>query len=478
MFSSTKKTLNKAFDMIVNAMEKVLPKTNDDGEIVSRRALEYTAEIITNSPVPIIAHAGRIWLYIDGVYLAIESVAKTNNLIKRCVMMIDKSKFVNAILIKQILENMFLEYYDLSPYESPNVTYINMKSNVLALYKNGETDLLPHDEKYNFTYKLPYDYDAKAESPVFDKFLATSLVDPKLIDVLGEYLGYILNQNSRNHEKVFFAYGDGSNGKSTLINIIKYMFGLENISVIELTEMGDETNRALMDGKLLNISSDAKKNGMETSIFKKIASGEPVIGKYLFKDKYTIERLPKLFIATNKLPFNNGDNSFGFYRRLLLVPFTVTIQEEDKDYDLEAKVIEKELPALLNFAIEGMQRLIHQGCFTEADAMKEALNSYKESSNHVAAFLEEECYKVVPSESKTGTKLVDLYKDFHNWCRERGNNPYTASYLSSELTRLGYEGYKNSSKHFRIVKRKLEHETGYIIANNAIEESPYDSKEH
>lgn len=477
MFRNTKKILNKAFKAIVSAMEKVPSKRNDEGEIVPRQALEYTAEIITNSPVPIIAHAGRIWLYVDGTYLAIDSVAKTNNLIRMCVMKMDNVRFVNAKLIKNILEQMFLEYYELSPYEDPDVTYINMKSNVLALYKDGRIDLSPHDKKYNFTYKLPYDYDAKALSPVFDKFLDTSLVDPQLIAVLGEYLGYILNQNARNHEKVFFAYGDGSNGKSTLINIIKNMFGYENISVIELTEMGDETNRALMDGKLLNISSDAKKSGLDTSIFKKMASGEPVIGKYLFKDKYTIERLPKLFVATNKLPFNNGDNSFGFYRRLLLIPFTVTIQEEDKDYDLEAKVIANELPALLNFAIEGMKRLTRQGKFTEAAAMKDALNSYKESANHVAAFLEEECYEEVPSESKTGTKLVDFYKDFHNWCRERGHNPYNANYLSAELTHLGYVGYKNSSKHFRIEKRKLEHETGFIVANNAIEESPYEANE-
>lgn len=474
MIKYTKKLMTQAFESIVNAMDKVLPKTNDEGNIISRKAIEYTEEIITNSPIPIVAYAGRIWLYMDGVYLAIDSVAKSNNLIKMCIMKMDNVQFVSAKLIKNILEHMFLEYYELSPYEDSEVTYINMKSNVLALYNGGRVALLSHDPKYNFTYRLPYDYDAEALSPVFDKFLATSLVDPQLIDVLGEYLGYILNRNAKNHEKAFFAYGDGSNGKSTLINIIKYMFGHENISVIELTEMGDETNCAMMDGKLLNISSDAKKSGLETSAFKKIVSGEPVIGKYLFKDKYTIEKLPKLFVATNKLPFNNGDNSFGFYRRLLLIPFTVTIQEEDKDYDLEAKVVENELPALLNFAIEGMKRLASQGQFTEAAAMKDALNSYKESANHVSAFLEEECYEEVPSESKTGTKLVDLYKDFNNWCRDRGHNSYNANYLSLELTHLGCIGYKNSSKHFRIVKRKLEKETGFKVMKN-IEESPYGS---
>jgi len=473
-----KKIINFGIETIVNAMEKVLPKMNKDGEVISRKAIEYAAEIITNSPIPIVAHAGRIWMYIDGVYLAIDSVAKTDNLIKMSIMKMDKVKFVDAKIIASVQSQLFLEYYDLSPYEDPDVTYINMKSNVLALHKNGTLELLPHDQKYNFTYKLPYDYDAKALSPVFDKFLATSLVDSELIDVLGEYLGYILNTNAKNHEKAFFAYGDGSNGKSTLINIIKYMFGHENISVIELTEMGDEGNCAMMDGKLLNISSDSKKNGLETSSFKKIVSGEPIIGKYLYKNKYTIEKLPKLFVAMNKLPFHNGDNSFGFYRRLLLIPFTVTIKEEDKDYDLETKVVENELPAILNFAIDGMRRLTAQGKFTEAVAMKEALNSYKESANHVSTFLEEEQYEEVADDSKMGTKLVDLYQDFHNWCRERGHNSYNANYLSSELTHMGYIGYKNSSKHFRLIKRKLENETGFKQMNNNVEKSPYEKNEN
>lgn len=473
---SLKKLINYGIDLIVKAMEKVLPKTNKDGEPVSRKAIEYAAEIIINSPIRIVAHAGRIWMYIDGAYLAIDSVAKTDNLIKMSIMKMDDVKFVDAKMVSSVQAQLALEYYDLSPYEDSNVTYINLKSNVLALHKDGTIELLPHDPKYNFTYKLPYDYDAKALSPVFDKFLATSLVDPELIDVLGEYLGYILNTNAKNHEKAFFAYGDGSNGKSTLINIIKYMFGHENISVIELTEMGDEGNCAMMDGKLLNISSDAKKNGLETSSFKKIVSGEPIIGKYLYKNKYTIEKLPKLFVAMNKLPFHNGDNSFGFYRRLLLIPFTVTIQEEDKDYDLETKVVSNELPAILNFAIEGMRRLTLNGKFTESDSMKDALNSYRDSANHVGIFIEEEQYEVVPEGVTQGTKLVDLYKDFNNWCRDRGHNSYNANYLSSELTHLGYIGYKNSCKHFRLIKRKLENETGFYRANNDIEKSPYEAK--
>lgn len=456
-----KELLNHVLSEIADNLKKLEPKKDKKGEVIQRTPLEYCAEILKQTPHKIIAYAGRIWIYYNGRYISINSMAKTENFIKKCLMKFLSARTVSVKLITAVLSELFTEFHELHPYEDKNISYINMKSNVLGIHKDGKIEVLPHDEKYNFTYQLPYDYDENATSPVFDKFLKTSLVDEDLIDVLGEFLGYVLDNNSKKYEKAFFAYGDGSNGKSTLINITKALFGVENISVVEITDMGDMLKCALMDGKLLNISSDAKRNGLETSAFKKIVSGEPVLGKYLFKDIYTIENLPKLFVATNKLPFHNGDNSFGFYRRLLLVPFKNIIKDEDKDYELESKVIANELPAILNFAIKGMQRLNKQGKFTEAVAMKEAMNTYKESSNHVASFIEEEQYEAVDEALKTGTSLIELFGAFKNWCNTHGHNPYSSSYLSHELEHMGFIAYKNSSKHFRIVKNKLKNETGF-----------------
>ncbi len=427
-----------------------------EDEDEAKSALWFAKYIIQNTELKLIASGGQIYIYHKGLYISLGGRAKTLDFVNKCLLKIDNILFAGARLTQKVLEELYMQYHELTPYEDEDCTYINMKSNVLAIHIDGTIETLPHDPKYNFTYKLPYDYNPTATCPVFDKFINSSLNDSELVDVIGEYLGYVLNNNAKNHEKALFLYGDGSNGKSTLINIIKALFGYENISVVELTEMGDMLKCALMDGKILNISSDAKKNGLDTSAFKKIVSREPILGKFLFKDIYTIVNIPKLLVAMNKLPFSSGDNSHGFFRRLLLIPFTTIIKEEDKDYELESKVISNELPAILNFAIEGMQRLTNQGKFTEAKAMKEAINSYKESANQVAVFLEEEHYEAVDPQLKTGTKAVNIYTHFSSWCKHRGYNPYSSSYLNSELDHLGYISYKNSSKHYRIEQKKLE----------------------
>lgn len=448
--------IDAIINLYIDALEAV--KRKDDEKMPPL----YYAECIldNNASFKLIANGGRIYIYYNGTYWSISTKDKTMDFVKRCVLKIDSVPNVSVRLVSRVLDELFMQYRELTPYVEDNATYINMRSNVLVIYKDGSIKTVEHDEKCNFTYQLPYDYDAEATCPVFDKFLQTSLGDVELINVIGEYFGYVLSNNAKNYEKALFMYGDGSNGKSTLINIIKALFGVENTSFVELSEMGDMLKCALMDGKLLNISSDAKKNGLDTSAFKKIVSGEVVLGKYLFKDIYTIDKLPKLLVAMNKLPFNNGDNSHGFYRRLLLVPFNVTIKEEDKDYEIHSKML-LELPAILNFAIDGMKRLIKQCGFTEAKAIKELMTSYKESSNYVTTFLEEEQYEAVDLSAKTGTKLLDIFRDFKSWCLERGYNPYSEAYLSSELNHLGFIGYKNSSKHYRIIKGKLKNATGF-----------------
>lgn len=446
--------INTTLKNVIKSIPASKANFDDKGRLIPKSALEYAKDITKGSKYNIASSTGSLWIYYQGVHTRIDPREKGMNFVKNCMAKIDGGEYHGVDFIVKVYNELLSNYHELIPYKNSEVVCINLQSNVLGIHKDGSIDEYEHEEDYNFTYKLKFDYNKKATCPIFDKFLQTSLGDSALIDVLGEYLGYVLNGNAKNHEKALFMYGDGSNGKSTLINIITALFGGENISVVELTEMGDMLKCALMDGKLLNISSDAKKNGLDTSAFKKIVSGEPILGKRLFKDIYTITNLPKLIVAMNRLPYHSGDNSHGYYRRLLLMPFTRVIKEEDKDYELEAKIIANELPGILNFAIKGMQRLSKQGAFTKAKAMTEALDNYKESANYVATFLEEEQYEVVDASTKEGTSLRDLYGAYKDWCSLHGYNPFSATYLSSELNNLGCAHYKSSTKHYRLVKKQ------------------------
>jgi putative DNA primase/helicase len=448
---------------IINGLETKV-EFDSKGKRIPLTILQYQ-KCILSQEIKIIGYNRKLWVYHEGMYHSFDNPKKAEFFIKECIKKIDAVELVDCNLVKKVLAQIVSEYYEISHICNNEITYINMKSDVLAIHKDGHIEHLPHDPKYNFAYKLSYDYDENAQAPIFNKFLATSLKDMELINVISEFLGFVLDRNSKNYEKALFLLGDGSNGKSTLINIIKSLFGYSNISTVELSEMSNAQMVALMDSKLLNISADASRKGLDTAIFKKLITGEPVQAKHVFKNPFSIENLPKQIVAMNKLPLNGGDNSYGFYRRLLIIPFSVKIEEKDKDYDLESKIIRQELPAVLNFAIQGMLRLKSQGQFTKAKAMNNALTAYKESSNYVELFIEEEQYIAVDESTKKGTSIAKLYDDYKAWCTSLGYNPYSATYLSTELTRLGYIEYKNSTKHFRLIKNKLQNETGFSPLN-------------
>lgn len=464
-------TINNIIENFLKMLPQMKIKTDENGKREKPNDFQIAIHIIENSKDSLISTGGKLYIYHLGKYFEINGAAKTKHFVKRCIQTIFKSEHVPAKSIENVCVELNTYYYELTHYKGDNSTFINMKSTVIEIKKDGTITTHPHNKKYNFTYQLNYDYDEHAKAPTFEKFLNTSLEDEGLKNISLEYLAYIIDQSSKNYEKALFLYGSGSNGKSTFLNIIKHLFGLENISHVELTQMSDKNECAMMDGKLLNISSDANKKGLDTGIFKKVVSGEPISGKYLFKDVYTIFNLPKLIVAMNKLPYHNGDNTLGFYRRLILIPFNKTIKEEDKDYYLEKKIVENELPGVFNLVIEALIRLNNQGGFSKSKIADEITNNYIESANHVPTFIEEECYEDVPNSSKEGTPLKTLFEDFKRWCLELGHNPYNANYLATELENLGFKSYKNSTKHFRIVKKKLANETGFTTIQN--EDSPY-----
>lgn len=453
--------INRILKKTVEAIPILEKPNNDEGSKNILSSFKLAVHIKNNCENNIVFQGGNIFIYHEGSYHKIDSIDKTKDFIKQCLKKITGHKDIEARTIEETLKEVSTDYHEFIPYIKEDITYVNMKTKVLAIKKDGTIEELPHEKKYNFLYKLEYDYEPNAKAEVFEKFLLSSLGDQELSNIIFEYLAYTLIKDTKNFEKALFLYGSGSNGKSTLLNIIKEVYGKSNISYVELANMGDKLECALMEGKLLNISSDAKKNGLDTSSFKKIVSGEPVLGKKLYKDIYNILNFPKLIIAMNKLPYNNGDNTHGFFRRLLIIPFSKIINEKDKDYDLENKVIKNELSGVFNLIIKGLIRLHKQGKFSESNISNEITAQYIESTNHIPIFLEENCYERVKEGSKEGTPLKDIYADFKAWCSLYGHNPYSSNNLSSELEQLGYISYKNSIKYYRILKKKLHQETGF-----------------
>lgn len=250
-------------------------------------------------------------------------------------------------------------------------------------FQNGTLDLktmvlVKHDWKDYFRYMLPYKYDPVADCPVFKKYLNEVMPEKEARDVLAEYIGWLFIPGLK-LEKILFLYGSGCNGKSVFVEIVEALVGKDNISHESLSDLCGEygaNSRANLVGKLLNTCSDVAPNAFAGDLFKRLASQEAISAKILYKDVTTTDEYARMLFCLNELPKTN-DASNGFYRRFLIAPFNVQIPKARIDPELSRKIIASELSGIMNWVLEGRQRLVKNKKFTESPVMNRALEEYK-----------------------------------------------------------------------------------------------------
>ncbi|GAB3962997.1 phage/plasmid primase, P4 family [Spirosoma harenae] len=273
--------------------------------------------------------------------------------------------------------------------------------------------LRPHGKQDFITYQLPFAYKPDATAPIFREYLNTVLPDADLQAILSEYIGYVFIRHLK-LEKVLLLYGTGSNGKSVFFEVINALLGGQNVSNFSLQSLTNEAYRAKLADKLLNYGSEIK-GSLESDVFKQLASGEPVEAKPLYRDPFIMREYAKLMFNCNTLP-KEVEHSEAFFRRFLIIPFEVTITDEQKDPELPAKIIQGELSGVFNWILSGLNRLLKNKKFTQSEKASQVLAKYRSESDTVSVFLQEENYKA----SLAHIPLQSIYLEYKNFCTISG----------------------------------------------------------
>jgi putative DNA primase/helicase len=148
----------------------------------------------------------------------------------------------------------------------------------------------------------------------------------------------------------------------------------------------------------------------------------------------------KLAFNCNELP-KDFDHSNAYFRRLLIIPFRVTIPEHKQDKTLAGKIIQKELAGVFNWIIDGLKRLLKTEKFTESQTVTDTLETYKRESDSVACFIAENSY--TPSQYEVGATnyflLRDLYPNYRSFCSDDGASALKKSNFKRRLEANGFE---------------------------------------
>ncbi|MGG5461201.1 DNA primase family protein [Clostridium sp. B9] len=305
-----------------------------------------------------------------------------------------------------------------------------------------------HTPSYLSTVQLNVEYNPHADCPQFKKFL-NEVLDCRLIPLVQEIVGYLLTTNTA-AQKSFVFWGPARTGKSTLLWVVEYLLlGKINVSNIPWQDIGDKFKTAELLGKLANVFSDLPSKSIDdTGIFKVVTGEDYLMAEKKNKNPFKFKPFSRLVFSCNELPRNYVDRTEGFYRRIIIVPFTRQIEKSKVDKHLKAK-FQKEKEGILNWALEGLKRLYENNFeFSENEITEEVKKDYKRENNNVISFVEECCELGETFQCIRG-ELYDRYKEF---CEENGVKALSHGKFNKELE-VNFNVLKDRNKHYRLWKR-------------------------
>lgn len=368
--------------------------------------VEIAEELIEEHSL--INYNNTIHEYKNGCYVPCETLGKY---IRNKVYAIKNNQRNEVVSYINDMERVNTRNLKLNPY------IINVKNTRFNLKTN---ECLPFDKSIIDFSQLPVTYDATAYCADLDKMLnRVFLADREVINLFQEMLGATLLKHSK-YQKAFLFYGGGSNGKSTILDLIKTFLGTRNYSAIALEKVTDRFNTAELENRLANIGDDIDNVTIkDTGTLKKLFSGNSIMVERKGERPYTIEPYATHIYSCNNIP-RSFDKSDGFYRRWIMIPFDAKFTTDDEDYDPligEKITTDEALSYLLNLAIRGARRLITRGKFTEPRKVKIVLDKYKIDNSTVLTYLDDQEL----SETEVLEKPKDvLYSEFVDWCKLSG----------------------------------------------------------
>ena len=286
----------------------------------------------------------------------------------------------------------------------------------LLNFRNGTLDLRTGDlrehRREDFISKeIPYDFDASAECPLFHKFLdrimgggpdvflAERNRAERLIAYLQRLFGCACNGVPAKLIVIF--WGDGDNGKSTLIEIIRSTLGgdeysgqmqIESLMANAKDAIGSNAINAdiaqLQGCRFVTASEPEKGSKFATARIKHLLGLTKIKARFLKENPFSFVPSHKLFVDCNDKPIIS-DPDDAIFNRAKLFPFEVKIPRHEIDPTLLQKM-QGELPGIMAWLAVGAAEYIRNG-LGESPEVAKATEAYRQESDKLRDFFADEC---------------------------------------------------------------------------------------
>jgi len=383
----------------------ILTKTEDD--TLPKFASKIADVFLENFKIKTLAETDEILFYTNGVYKA-----GAESIIAKQIENIVPTETITKNLVEEVLGHIRRSTYEPRDRFNSTPDVINLKNGLLNL---RTFELKPHTPDFLSTIQIPVEYNPNAKSELWEKVVHEDLYEEDTL-VLQEAFGYSLYP-SNIAQKMFVFLGQGNNGKSLILHVLEELIDKEHVANISPQEL--ESNRfasSYLFGKLVNIYPDLPNFALQSSgKLKALVSGDSLTVEEKFKKPFSFRNHAKFYFSANILP-KVSDNTLAFYRRLIIINFPKTFDESSADTTLAEKLTRpEELSGILNWALEGLQRLIQNNFrFSYKKSVEEIQEIYTRSSDPVKAFLDEETIE----DSEAYIIKQDLYEAYKEYVKK------------------------------------------------------------
>ena len=328
--------------------------------------------------------------------------------------------------IKETYENIRIKMA--SKNELPDADFINLKN---GLFNIKTYEFCAHTPDIFTVNQLDCEYDEAAYSEdVYETIESLACNNEDIITLLIQMLGYFLVGDCR-FQKSFILLGNGRNGKSMFLEMIRNWLGDDNCSSLALEDLSERFRTAELVGKMINIGDDSGHNLLQnTAIFKKLVTGDSITVERKNQNPFKYSNRAKLIFAANALP-PTTDKSEGFFRRCIIIPFNAVYRETDPKYDankLDKLITTDAKNYLFLLAVEGLKSLMKNKKFDEPDATKVISDYYELSNNNVLMWFN--------SVEETFDDIKSAFTNYLLYCTNSSYKPVSISKFKQEYDKL------------------------------------------
>lgn len=290
-------------------------------------------------------------------------------------------------------------------------------------------DLIAHDRDQKISKMVRAPYDAAAECPTFLAFLERVQPDPELRTFLQRWFGYSITGLTKEQRLVFF-FGQGRNGKSTLVDTIAAILAdygttipIETLTGAEQRKGSDATPDLvrLPGARFVRASEPEQGQRMKEALIKALTGGEAIMIRRMHSEFVEIVPEFKLTISGNHKPEIRGADD-GIWRRVTLVPWLEQIAQNEVDQDLPKKLA-AEAPGILAWLVAGALDYLENG-LPIPEVVQDATADYRKQSDPMRVFLCEQC--TVTGAKPDFVSGRDLRDAFMAWQLSEAEKPWGA----------------------------------------------------